>query len=54
MLTISKSDFFYWLCTGRDGGRAPWHNSYYATDDDALELGAKLLAQSVLTVQIRE
>ena len=43
--------FFYWLGTGKDEGSAPWHNSRFTTDDDALVFGAKLLAQSVLTAQ---
>jgi hippurate hydrolase len=45
--------FFYWLGSGRDESSAPWHNSCFMTDDNALKYGAKLLAQSVLTTQVR-
>ena len=42
--------FFYWLGTGFPGQtNAAWHNIRFRTDDDALPLGAALLASSVLT-----
>lgn len=41
--------FFYWLGTGFPGQNNPcWHNEHFKTDDEALPLGAALLAQSVL------
>lgn len=41
--------FFYWLGTGFPGQNNPcWHNEHFKTDDDALVLGAALLAQSAL------
>ena len=41
--------FFYWLGSGQPGGgSAPWHSERFRTDDDALPLGAALLAQSAL------
>ncbi|MCI6256239.1 MAG: M20 family metallopeptidase [Clostridiales bacterium] len=41
--------FFYWLGTGFPGQPNPcWHNEHFRTDDDALPLGAALLAQSAL------
>lgn len=41
--------FFYWLGTGFPGQNNPcWHNEHFKTDDDALALGAALLAQSAL------
>lgn len=41
--------FFYWLGTGFPGQHNPcWHNEHFRTDDDALPLGAALLAQSAL------
>jgi hippurate hydrolase len=43
--------FFYWLGVGKVGGSAPWHNAYFATDDNALKYGALLLAQSVIEAQ---
>lgn len=41
--------FFYWLGSGYPGrANAPWHASNFETDDDALPLGAELLARSAL------
>lgn len=41
--------FFYWLGAGVPGGEnAPWHSARFRTDDDALPIGAALLAQSAL------
>lgn len=41
--------FFYWLGTGFPGQHNPcWHNEHFRTDDEALPLGAALLAQSAL------
>ena len=41
--------FFYWLGSGVPGQHNPcWHNEYFRTDDEALSLGAALLAQSAL------
>ena len=42
--------FFYWIGTGFPEQDNPgWHNAQFRTDDDALPLGAALLAQSALT-----
>ncbi len=42
--------FFYWIGTGYPNQtNAAWHNARFRTDDDALPLGAALLASSVLT-----
>lgn len=43
--------FFYWLGVGKGEGSAPWHNAYFATDDNALKYGALLLAESVIVAQ---
>ncbi|KIE47813.1 amidohydrolase family protein [Clostridium argentinense CDC 2741] len=43
--------FFYWLGVGKEEGSAPWHNAYFATDDNALKSGALLLAESVIVAQ---
>lgn len=43
--------FFYWLGVGKEEGSAPWHNAYFATDDNALKYGAALLAESVIVAQ---
>lgn len=43
--------FFYWLGVGKEEGSAPWHNAYFATDDNALKYGALLLAESVIVAQ---
>ncbi|HWS28937.1 MAG TPA: M20 family metallopeptidase [Clostridia bacterium] len=41
--------FFYWLGTGfPDKENAHWHSPDFETDDDALPLGAELLARSAL------
>lgn len=41
--------FFYWLGSGYPGRvNAPWHSPGFETDDDALPLGAELLARSAL------
>ena len=41
--------FFYWLGSGVPGQHnACWHNEHFRTDDEALPLGAALLAQSAL------
>ncbi|MBU5434927.1 amidohydrolase [Pseudoflavonifractor sp. MSJ-37] len=41
--------FFYWLGTGFPGQpNACWHNEHFKVDDDALPLGAALLAESAL------
>ena len=41
--------FFYWLGTGFPGQHNPcWHNEHFRTDDEALPLGAALLAQAAL------
>lgn len=41
--------FFYWLGTGFPGQVNPcWHNEYFKTNDEALPLGAALLAQSAI------
>ena len=42
--------FFYWTGTGYPGQRNPgWHNAHFRVDDDALPIGAALMAQSALT-----
>jgi len=43
--------FFYWLGVGKEEGSAPWHNAYFATDDNVLKSGALLLAESVIVAQ---
>jgi len=43
--------FFYWLGVGKEEGSAPWHNTYFATDDNALKYGALLMAESVIVAQ---
>lgn len=41
--------FFYWLGSGYpERENAPWHSLRFRTDDDALPIGANLLAQSAL------
>ena len=41
--------FFYWLGSGFPGKDcAPWHSERFRTDDDALSLGAALLAESAM------
>ncbi|MEN6471601.1 MAG: M20 family metallopeptidase [Clostridiaceae bacterium] len=41
--------FFYWLGSGfPDRENAAWHSADFETDDDALPLGAELLARSAL------
>lgn len=41
--------FFYWLGSGSPGvDNAGWHSERFRTDDDALPIGAALLAQSAL------
>lgn len=41
--------FFYWIGTGFPDRLNPcWHNEHFRTDDDALPLGAALLAQSAM------
>lgn len=41
--------FFYWLGSGfPERKNAPWHSREFITNDDALPLGAELLARSVL------
>ena len=41
--------FFYWIGTGFPDRPNPcWHNEHFRTDDDALPLGAALLAQSAI------
>lgn len=40
--------FFYWLGTGRsEGENFPWHHDSFSTNDDAIAIGAALLAESV-------
>ncbi|MBR0026667.1 MAG: amidohydrolase, partial [Clostridia bacterium] len=47
--------FFYWLGTGFPGEEnAPWHSVDFCTNDDALPIGAALLAQSVMTALGKE
>lgn len=42
--------FFYWTGTGFPGRDNPgWHSDRFRTDDDALPIGAALMAQSALT-----
>lgn len=47
--------FFYWLGTGfPDRENPPWHSVDFRTNDDALPIGAALLAQSVMTALGKE
>ena len=42
--------FFYWIGTGYPGRENPgWHNARFRVDDDALPIGAALMAQSAWT-----
>ena len=42
--------FFYWTGTGYPGKDNPcWHNEHFRVDDEALPIGAALMAQSALT-----
>ena len=48
VLSQGIPSFFYWLGSGFPDRENPcWHNVHFRTDDDALPLGAALLARSV-------
>lgn len=50
VLTQTVPGFFYWLGTGfHDRENPGWHHDCFRTDDDALPIGAALLAQSAVT-----
>ena len=47
VLSQGIPSFFYWLGTGFPGRENPcWHSAQFRTDDQALPLGAALLARS--------